>query len=50
MVGMGFYGMADAGCLKTKNAWAASAHPTLLKSRACVPHMPYIGGLRLPWI
>ena len=21
---------ADVGCLKTKNAWAASAHPTLL--------------------
>ena len=38
MVGMDFYGMVDAGCLKTKNAWAASAHPTLLESRACVPH------------
>ena len=50
MVGMDFYGMADSGCLKTKNAWAASAHPTLLKSRACGTHMLYIGGLRLPWI
>ena len=41
MVGMGFYGMADAGCLKTKNAWATSAHPTLLRLLAHCLELPF---------